>query len=210
MSFRELLVYLLLRLLAAESRTDDWLAHSVNTVDVPPFFGNYVGPPLPACLESLSQASGGDYADGPGAAGSTEHASLVPEALAGHRLIRVSNHAMLLAHLGDLGSLGKTKTLLIIDEAHQLEDAATSALTGDLDYQAVEDLLGESHAWLDEHRHLASWAAVAEAVREPKAPCLTTSRLPKVAGQAFDARSSGVGVLIGSRAVTGWPARYNR
>ncbi|MGH3277560.1 MAG: hypothetical protein ACRDNW_00270 [Trebonia sp.] len=48
--FRELLVYLLLRLLAAASRTDDWIAHSVDTVDVPPFFSDYVGPVLPACL----------------------------------------------------------------------------------------------------------------------------------------------------------------
>ncbi|MGH3277559.1 MAG: DEAD/DEAH box helicase [Trebonia sp.] len=127
------------------------------------------------------------------------HTSLVPEALAGHRLI-VSNHAMLLAHLDELSGLGD-EMLLIIDEAHQLEDAATSALTTELEYQAVENLFGELRVWLDEHRNLAEWAAVAEAVHNLGA-LLDHEQLPKIAGQAFDARSADAGAPIGSRAVT--------
>ena len=198
LAFRELLVYLLLRLLAATHRTDGWNAHSVDIVDVPPFFGDYVGPALSMCLESLSQASNGDY-EATSAMPVAAHTSLVPEALAGHRLI-VSNHAMLLAHLEELSGIGD-ETLLIIDEAHQLEDAATSALTTELDYRTVEDLFADLQRLVDDHRSLAGGAAVAEAVRNLGA-LLDHEQLPKLAGQAFDARSSGVGALMGARAVT--------
>ena len=64
-AFRELLVFLLLRLLAATEQDDGWLAHSVDPVDLPAFFADYVGPALPAWLESLSQASNGEYARPP-------------------------------------------------------------------------------------------------------------------------------------------------
>ena len=78
------------------------------------------------------------------------YTDVVTEALANHRLI-LANHAMLLAHLDELGDLGDD-TLLVLDEAHQLEDAATSALTTALDYSAVEDLFAELNGWLDENR----------------------------------------------------------
>jgi len=198
LAFRELLVFLLLRLLAANDRINGWSAHSVDPVDVPAFFGDYAGPALPVWLESLSQASNGEYeatATTPVAA----HTDLVPEALAGHRLI-LANHALLLAHLDELGALGED-TLLVVDEAHQLEDAATSALTTTLDYRAVEDLFFELAGWLGENRGAAELAAVADAVRN-LGVLLDHEQLPKVAGQAFDARSAGVGVLVGSRTVT--------
>lgn len=198
LAFRELLVYLLLRLLAATDRTDGWNAHSVDTVDVSAFFGDYVGPALPTCLESLSQVSNGDY-EAASAMPVAAHTNLVSEALAGHRLI-VSNHAMLLAHLEELSGIGD-ETLLIIDEAHQLEDAATSALSTELDYRAVEDLFADLQRWVDDHRSLAEGAAVAEAVRN-LGTLLDHEQLPKLAGQAFDVRSAGVGALIGARAVT--------
>jgi ATP-dependent DNA helicase RecQ len=198
LAFRELLVFLLLRLLAATDRIDGWSAHSVDAADVPTFFADYAGPPLPVWLESLSQASNGEY-DAVAATPVASYTDLVSEALAGHRLI-LANHAMLLAHLDELGGLGDD-TLLVVDEAHQLEDAATSALTTTLDYPAVEDLFAELGGWLDETRGRAGWAAVAEAVRN-LGVLLDHEQLPKVAGQAFDARSAGVGVLVGSRAVT--------
>ncbi len=198
LAFRELLVYLLLRLLAATGRVDGWSARSVDVVDVPPFFSDYVGASLPVSLESLSQASNGDY-EATAATPVAAHTDLVSEALAGHRLI-LSNHAMLLAHLDELGGLGED-TLLLIDEAHQLEDAATSALTKELDYAAIEDLFADLRAWLNDHRDQAGWSEVAAAVQN-LGNLLDHEQLPKVAGQAFDARSAGVGVVIGSRSVT--------
>ena len=198
LAFRELLVFLLLRLLAATDRVEGWSAHSVDQVDVPAFFTDYAGRALPVWLESLSQASNGEY-EAASATPVAAYTDLVPEALAGHRLI-LANHAMLLAHLDELGGLGDD-TLLVVDEAHQLEDAATSALTTTLDYRAVEDLFAELNGWLGDYRGPAEWAAVADAVRN-LGILLDHEQLPKVAGQAFDARSAGVGVLIGSRAVT--------
>ncbi|MGO9297742.1 MAG: DEAD/DEAH box helicase, partial [Streptosporangiaceae bacterium] len=198
LAFRELLVFLLLRLLAATGRVDGWSAHSVDQVDVPAFFADYAGRALPVWLESLSQASNGEY-EATSATPVAAFTDLVPEALAGHRLI-LANHAMLLAHLDELGGLGDD-TLLVVDEAHQLEDAATSALTTMLDYRAVEDLFAELSGWLGDNRGPAEWAAVADAVRN-LGNLLDHEQLPRVAGQAFDARSAGVGVLIGSRAVT--------
>jgi RecQ family ATP-dependent DNA helicase len=196
--FRELLVFLLLRLLAATDRVDGWEAHSVDAVDVPAFFADYAGPALRVWLESLSQASNGEY-EASAATPVAAYTDLVSEALAGHRLI-LANHAMLLAHLDEIGRFGDD-TLLVIDEAHQLEDAATSALTTTLDYRAVEDLVAELSGWLGENRGPAEWAAVADAVHNLDV-LLDHEQLPKVAGQAFDARSAGVGVLVGSRAVT--------
>ena len=198
LAFRELLVFLLLRLLAATNRVDGWSAHSVDPVDVPAFFTDYAGPALPVWLESLSQASNGEY-EASSATPVSAYTELVSEALAGHRLI-LANHAMLLAHLDELGGLGDD-SLLVVDEAHQLEDAATSALTTTLDYRAVEDLFAELSGWLTENRGPAEWTAVAAAVRS-LGMLLDHEQLPKVAGQAFDARSAGVGVLVGSRAVT--------
>ena len=198
LAFRELLAFLLLRLLAATEPVDGWSAHSVDAVDVPAFFADYAGRALPVWLESLSQSSNGEY-QATAATPVAAYTDLVSEALAGHRLI-LANHAMLLAHLDELGGLGDD-TLLVVDEAHQLEDAATSALTTMLDYPAVEDLFAELGGWLDENRGPAEWAAVADAVRN-LGILLSHEQLPKVAGQAFDARSAGVGVLVGSRAVT--------
>ena len=198
LAFRELLVFMLLRLLAATEQVDGWNAHSVDAVDLPAFFADYAGPALPVWLESLSQASNGEY-EAAAATSVAAYTNMVSEALVSRRLI-LANHALLLAHLDDLGGLGGD-TLLVVDEAHQLEDAATSALTTTLDYSAIEDLFAELGGWLDENGSLAEWAAVAGAVRN-LGILLDHEQLPRVAGQAFDARSAGVGVLIGSRAVT--------
>ncbi|WP_220182766.1 DEAD/DEAH box helicase [Sphaerisporangium album] len=196
--FRELLVFLLLRLLAARDPVKVWSARSVDPVDVPAFFFEYLGPVAVAWLDSLSQANGGDY-DAAASQPIARHTDLVPEAIEGHRLI-LANHALLMAHLDELAALGP-ETLLIIDEAHQLEDAATSALTVSLDYRAVEDLYGEAVAWVEEAPGCPERDAVAATVAN-LGNLLDHEQLPKVASQAFDARSVGVGALIGSRAVT--------
>jgi RecQ family ATP-dependent DNA helicase len=170
----------------------------VDTVDVPAFFTSYSGGALSVWLDSLSQLANGEYsARSPALVAA--HTDDVAEALASHRLV-LANHALLMAHNDALADLGPD-TLLVVDEAHQLEDAATGALTADLDYRAVEDLLGDLRAWVGEHRSVPEAAAVDNAVGH-LALLLEHENLPRTASQAFDARSSGVGTLIGSRTVT--------
>jgi ATP-dependent DNA helicase RecQ len=196
--FRELLVCLVLRLLAAADVQASWAAHSVDAVDVPAFFAGYVGPALSVWLESLSQASNGEYPAG-AATPLASHTDAVHEALASHRLL-IANHALLLAHLDDLGALGPD-TLLIVDEAHQLEDAATTALTTTVDYRAVEDLFSELEAWARTARAGTARDSAREAVGN-LGILLDHEHLPKVAGMAFDARGTGAGAAVGSRTVT--------
>lgn len=197
-TFRELLAYLTLRLIVSTSVEQSWIAHSVDPVDVPLFFTGYSNNAVSIWLESLSQATTGEYE----AAAPTSlavHTDGVNEALLGHRLI-LANHALLLAHLDELSDLGPN-TLLILDEAHQLEDSATSALTATLDYRLVEDLYSELDSWTCDARPGTERDQVAEGVRN-LGLLLDHETLPKVAGQAFDARGTGVGTLVGSRTVT--------
>ncbi|MGW5049794.1 DEAD/DEAH box helicase [Actinokineospora sp. NPDC004072] len=188
-AFRELLAYLMLRLIASTTVEQSWTAHSVDPVDVPLFFTGYSNNAVTIWLESLSQASSGEYE----AAAPTPlavHTDGVKEALLGHRLI-LANHALLLAHLDELSDLGPD-TLLILDEAHQLEDSATSALTATLDYRLVEDLYSELVSWTREARPGAERDQASEGVRN-LGLLLDHEALPKVAGQVFDARGTGVG-----------------
>ena len=197
-AFRELLAYLTLRLVASTSVEQSWLSHSVDPVDVPLFFTGYSNNAVGIWLESLSQASNGEYE----AAAPTPlavHTDGVKEALLGHRLI-LANHALLLSHLDELGDLGPD-TLLILDEAHQLEDSATSALTASLDYRLVEDFYSELDSWTRDARPGPERDQAADGVRN-LGLLLDHEALPKVAGQAFDARGTGVGTLVGSRTVT--------
>jgi|GEM_PF-3443154 len=196
--FREMVVYLTLRLIASTDVQTSWAAHSVDPVDVPAFFTAYAGSALPVWLESLSQASNGDYLANAGTPVAA-HTDAVREALATHRLL-LANHALLLAHLDDLVTLGPD-TLLIVDEAHQLEDAATSSLTTTLDYRTVEDLFSELSAWTDTARRGTERDSVLDAVSNLSL-LLDHEQLPQVAGRAFDARASGVGVVVGARSVT--------
>ncbi|WP_431913416.1 DEAD/DEAH box helicase [Nonomuraea jabiensis] len=194
--FRELLVYLLLRLRAAADPVTVWAAHSVDPVDLPPFFGEFAGPVLPFWLAALSQSAADDYAADE-TRKITQHTDSVSEALGGKRLI-LANHALLLAHLDQLEALGDT-TLLIVDEAHELENAATSALTTALDYQSMEDLHGELDAWAQEAAPGRTRESVGAVVGN-LGMLLDHEHLPKIASEAFDARSAGT--LIGSRTVT--------
>ncbi|MBV8995093.1 MAG: DEAD/DEAH box helicase family protein, partial [Pseudonocardiales bacterium] len=200
--FRELLAYLVLRLLAAKDLQTGWSARSTDPVDLPAMFSDtYIGKAVSLWLDSLSQASNGEY-DARAPQPLAAHTDLVIEALGNHRLI-LANHALLLAHLDDVAALGPD-TLLVVDEAHQLEDAATSALTTTLDYQAVEDLQAELADWTraNTRGRGAEGQSVVDAVRN-LGFLLEHEQLPKVAGQVFDARSGGGrGSQIGSRAVT--------
>jgi len=199
--FRELLAYLTLRLLAANDVETGWAAYSSDPIDLPVMFTGYMGKVVSLWLDSLSQGSNGEY-DARARQQLAAHTNLVTEALGGHRLI-LANHALLFAHLDDLADLGP-ETLLVVDEAHQLEDAATSALTTTVDYQAVEDLLADLSGWSRDHAtgRGPEGESVTEAVRN-LSYLLEHEQLPKAAGQAFDARSTnGPASRIGSRAVT--------
>ncbi|SFC82805.1 ATP-dependent DNA helicase RecQ [Streptomyces aidingensis] len=196
-AFRELAVYLLLRLIAAPGPPESWTARSVDPADLPAPFSAWCGRVLPLWLDALSQ-SGGDF-PASGATQLSAHTDTVREALAARRLV-LANHAVLLSHLEDLRALSGD-VLLVADEAHLLEDAATSALTTELDYGTVESLLAEFDAWLREARAGEARDRVRAAVEE-LATLLDLEILPRTAGEAFDALGGTDASAVGSRAVT--------
>ncbi|WGD39513.1 DEAD/DEAH box helicase [Streptomyces cathayae] len=195
--FRELTLYLALRLLAVKEAPQTWTARSVDMVDVPAFFTDYMGSGLSLWLESLSQRDG-DYGPGAGTPLSA-HTDTVREAIGGHRLI-LANHALVLSHLDDLRELGPD-VLLVVDEAHELENAATSALAVTVDYQDLETVLSEHQTWLAEAHPSTARDEASTAIAELER-LLDDERLPRLAAQAFDAQAKGVGVRIGNRATT--------
>jgi RecQ family ATP-dependent DNA helicase len=137
---RELLTYLALRLVTATTISQRWLAHSVDVVDVPMIFGTTTRRMLSAILHSLSQSDAGEFrpdADLP----ASLHTDRVHEALAASRIV-VANHALLMAHRESLAGLGPGLAVFV-DEAHELEAAATEALSSVFDYQALERIPGE-------------------------------------------------------------------
>ena len=196
-SFRELLVYLTLRFLDSTGIEQGWSARSVDTADLPAFFNEYLPRALPIWLESLSQASNGEYAAGANTP-IAEHTDRVTEALSSRRLL-LANHALLLAHLDDLAGMGP-ETLLIVDEAHQLEDAATSALSTELDYRSVVSMHADLEAWVRTARTGDALSAVRQAVAN-LGLLLDHEQFPRAAAQAMDARSN-AGGQVGSRTVT--------
>jgi ATP-dependent DNA helicase RecQ len=147
--FAELVLYLALRLMAKGTPVEEWEAHSVDPVDIEPFFEDYLADRpggwsrRGAFLRYLSQAEARDYAAGEETP--AEHTSLVKEVLAGHRLL-ITNHALLLRHLDDFSE--PKHTLVVIDEAHSLESAATDALEAHFDYALVEEGLAEAREWV--------------------------------------------------------------
>lgn len=144
----ELALYLALRLIAQGTPVEEWEAHSVDPVDVEPFFETYLATKSGKSLRGLylrylSQAAARDYDHGEAAP--AEHTSLVREVLGRHRLV-VTNHALLFHHLPDFTDA--KRTLVIVDEAHSLESAATSAIEVDLEYGLVEDAYAELREWM--------------------------------------------------------------
>jgi len=149
--FAELALYLALRLAAQGSPVEEWEAHSVDPVDIEPFFEDYLkdraGPGgfsrRGAFLRYLSQAESGDY--GETEVAPAEHTSSVREVLGKHRLL-VTNHALVLSHLKEFEEA--SNTLLIVDEAHSLENAATSSLQPTFSYGQFEDVLQDLREWM--------------------------------------------------------------
>lgn len=143
--FAELVVYLILRLLAMPvSMLSAHEARSVDTADVPPFFADYSSGRWGAYLAVLSQASAGDYDDGVGLGAHTRDVS---EHIDAFRLV-IANHALVFAHLEHLKRYGD-KTLLVVDEAHSVEGAATDAFSSTLSYAQVERASSLLSAWAE-------------------------------------------------------------
>jgi len=178
--FRELALFLALRLFARGTETQNWLAWSVDAVDVPAFFDVYTRERAPLYLLHLSQAKAREFA-----VGATEplaaHAATAREAIAARRLI-VANHALLFANLESFEGLG-SRTLLLVDEAHALEAAATSTLAATVDTPVVEQLVADTAAWLAEQGGGAALARVAVGEIER---FLDDESLPRAAARAFD------------------------
>lgn len=190
--FAELVVYILNRLTTAPvSMLSAHEARSVDTADVPAFFDDYSGGRWGAYLAVLSQAAAGDYTD---AAGLGAHTRLVSEHLGALRLV-VANHALVFAHLGDLGAHG-ADTLLIVDEAHAAESSATEAFSSTFSYQHAERVSQLLSAWAarpDATPALVDRARNLEGV-------LQTERPARTAMVAVDRLS---GVAAGEHARTG-------
>jgi superfamily II DNA helicase RecQ/DNA polymerase III epsilon subunit-like protein len=145
--FRDLVLYVLLRFRAEGKRSEEWLAHSVDVVDVPPMFEDYIGDrKRNLYLNYLSQAAQGEL--GVRAGELALHTNTVSQALDENRLI-IANHALLLAHLDVFDELAND-TLLLVDEAHALEAAATQALSAQAATPEIWRLAHDIREWLRE------------------------------------------------------------
>jgi RecQ family ATP-dependent DNA helicase len=179
--FQDLVIYLTLRLLAEGRPTEEWEARSVDRVDVPAFFDEYCPRRLGLYLATLSQADAGDYPSGRGEI--SRHTAYVDEALRARRLI-IANHSLLLAHLGEFEELGE-RTLLIVDEAHELENAATAALGPSVESGLLDKLVGDTRDWLGDQPGDERLAELERAARDFDR-LLDDERLHRAALQAFD------------------------
>ena len=179
--YRDLVIYLLLRFLAEGKPTEEWEARSVDRVDVPAFFDEYCPRRLSVYLATLSQAGTADYRADRGGIGC--HTQYVREALESRRLV-VANHALLLAHLDDFEDIGE-HTLLFVDEAHELEAAATHALSPELDSSALAELAAQAGEFAQDQTDLPAARQLADAVMHLDR-YLDDERLARAAMNAFD------------------------
>ncbi len=179
--YRDLVLYLALRFVAEGTTTEQWEARSVDRVDVPAFFDEYCPRRLSLYLASLSQAESEDY--GPDRGGIGRYTMTVREALESGRLV-VANHALLLAHLDDFRDIGE-RTLLFVDEAHELENAATNALSPQLDSGALIQLAAQVAEWAQDQIGLPGADQLADAVTSLER-YLDDERMARAAMRAFD------------------------
>jgi RecQ family ATP-dependent DNA helicase len=189
---REILTYLVSRLVTASTVVQGWSARSADPVDLPVFLASYIeqtyGPYLGVWLRSVSQEADDYDRDSPSPLAALT--GTAAEALAGHRLV-IANHALLMAR-ADVFAAG---TLLVVDEAHSLEHAATGAASAVLDYRLVEHLVTDLRRWTAEHRDAP--AELAAQVGDLEAQ-MDTEVLPRSAQALFDTADT----EPGSRAAT--------
>lgn len=154
-AFQELVAYLTLRLddlSAGRSLHGRWQARSVDRDELPAAFDRFTDGRIGGLLLDLSQGRSGDYAvtdDAPLAAMTVR----VREALSNRRLI-IANHALLCSASSVFEDMAESRELLLlVDEAHELEAAATSTLSATLATRDLERLRSD----------LASLAATVDA-----------------------------------------------
>jgi Rad3-related DNA helicase len=194
---RELLTYLAVRFLTAGRLAERWLARSVDGVDIPVVFTRTSRNLLGVWLHSVSQHDQGEYRADPDLALSL-HTDQVVEAVAASRIV-IANHALLMGHRDALAAVGEGLVVLV-DEAHELEGAATEALSSTFDYQALERVPVELARFVAEaHSHptLARITDVAGQLRR----FLAAEVMPGAALRALDQLSE-AGAEPGRRAVT--------
>jgi superfamily II DNA helicase RecQ/Rad3-related DNA helicase len=183
-AYGELLATIVLRLHHAHTPLEQWAARSVDSADLPVFLSEYLPGRFGAYLNTISQ-SHGEYSS---AAGLAELTDTVEDALGGHRLV-LANHALLLSHLDDFGTTGPD-TLLIVDEAHTLESAATDALTPTVELRELESCLHTASSWLASHpTGGAEHARVVDCLEALRMHC-AAEQLPQAISKLLDLRSS--------------------
>jgi RecQ family ATP-dependent DNA helicase len=188
-SFRDTVLYLLLRRLAADGQalTDTWDARSVDTTDLPGFFDRYSGGALQSWLAELSQGRAGDFRSGVDdvLAG---HTRLAREAVQHARLV-IANHALLFSNVSAFDHSAGT-TLLLVDEAHRVEDAATSTFEASFDSAAVEVVAADLARYRDVAAGSDEQRAVLHATIGRLDEFLDAEQLPKAVGYVVDVHSS--------------------
>lgn len=194
---RELIVYLAVRFVTAGGLAERWLARSVDVVDIPVVFSRTSRSQLPAWLHSLSQHDQGEYRPDPELELSL-HTDRVAEALATSRIV-IANHALLMAHREALSAAGDGLVVLV-DEAHELEGAATEALSSAFDYQALERVPGEVARFVSEADPHAALGRILEVSGQLRR-FLSAEVMPTAALRALDQLSE-AGAEPGQRAVT--------
>ncbi|MGI8684418.1 MAG: DEAD/DEAH box helicase [Acidimicrobiales bacterium] len=194
---RELIVFLAVRFVTAGRLAERWLARSVDGVDIPVVFSRTSRNQLPAWLHSLSQHDQGEYRPDPDLDLSL-HTDRVGEAIAASRIV-IANHALLMAHRDALAAAGDGLVVLV-DEAHELEGAATEALSASFDYQALERVPVEVTRFVSEahpHAALGRLSDVSDQLRR----FLSSEVMPTAVMRALDQLSE-AGAEPGRRAVT--------
>ena len=194
---RELLAYLAVRFITAGRVTERWLAASVDPVDIPVIFSRTTRNRVVYWLAGLSQNEQGEYRADPDLE-LTLHTSRVAEALEASPIV-ITNHALLLAHRDALAALDG-ELVVLVDEAHELESAATDALSPNFDYQALERVPAEIarlNAEADGHQAIIKLVQTAGQLRR----FLDAEVLPSSALRVLDQLSE-PGSEPGRRAVT--------
>lgn len=196
-AMRELVAYLAVRFVTAGRLSERWLARSVDGVDIPVVFTRTTRNQLSAWLHALSQHDQGDYRTDPDLELSL-HTDRVAEALAASRIV-IANHALLMAHRDAFATV-RDGLVVFVDEAHELEGAATEALSASFDYQALERVPSELARFVaeaDSHPALGRITDVAGQLRR----FLAAEVMPAAALRTLDQLSE-PGAEPGRRAVT--------
>ena len=118
------------------------------------------------------------------------HTEFVPEAIERYRLV-VTNHALLMAHLDCVSD--PAGTLLIVDEAHAIEGAATEALSQSVSYQTFEQLKSDVEHLSRELSKALDTRGLSEVARSLE-EVLRTEMLPHSIQRIFDRVSGPPGV----------------